>query len=224
MLSPWLELPSWNARTASKEGHRTNPEGDHNFMNYIRAIVFTGALVWALGAPALQPQNGQSGAMQQPGTTQQTMPAPSGQPNSPAIPAQPGQTQTLPTQPSSPQSGPGTQSSSDQSQLDAQVRTLATELNLNPDQQAKARTILETQHSEAMTIIGDPAAAREDKIQKIQSLRQSTISKMRDILTAEQKPKFEEMVAAQNERIRQRQQQEPQSPNTAPNGATRPPR
>ncbi len=194
-------------------------------MNYIRAIVFTGALLWALGALALQPQNGQSGAMQQPGTTQQTMPSPSSQPNSPAIPSQPGtQPQTLPTQPSSPQSGPGTQSSSDQPQLDAQVHALTSELNLNPEQQAKARTILETQHTQAMTIIGDPAAAREDKIQKIQSLRQSTISKMRDILTAEQKPKFEEMVAAQNERIRQRQQQEPQSPNTAPNGATRPPR
>ncbi|HLY99157.1 MAG TPA: hypothetical protein VKT33_08855, partial [Candidatus Angelobacter sp.] len=133
------------------------------------------------------------------------------------------QQQTLPTLPSSPQSAPGAQSSSDQPQLDAQVRTLTTELNLNPEQQTKARSILEAQHSEAMTIIGDSAAAREDKIQKIQALRQSTISRMRDILTAEQKPKFEEMVAAQNERIRQRQQQESQPPNTAPNGATRPP-
>jgi len=55
------------------------------------------------------------------------------------------------------------------------------------------------------------------KVQKMHELRQSTIDKVRGTLTGdEQKNKFDNMVQAQNERIREREQQQQQQGNTPP--------
>jgi hypothetical protein len=64
-----------------------------------------------------------------------------------------------------------------------------------------------------MTIIQDSSLQREDKIQKIHALRQSTIDKVRATLTSDdQKQKFDQMVQAQDQRMHQRDQQQQQAP------------
>jgi len=53
-------------------------------------------------------------------------------------------------------------------------------------------------------------------MQKVHTLRQSTIDKVRGTLTSEeQKSKFDSMVQAQNERIREKEQQDQHQDNTA---------
>lgn len=102
--------------------------------------------------------------------------------------------------------------------IDDQVNALSSALNLTPDQQSKVRTILEAQHQQAVGVASDNSLSRDDKLQKIHQLRQSTIDKVRATLTSDdQKSKFDSMVQAQNDRIREReQQQQPQQNNTTP--------
>ena len=101
-----------------------------------------------------------------------------------------------------------------QSRIDAQVKVLTDQLTLNTDQQAKTRTILVDQHDQAMTIVKDSALSRDDKVQKIHNLRESTISKVRSTLNDDQKKKFDVMVSEQNERMRQMQGGNPGSSGT----------
>src|SRR5437879_3107969 len=98
--------------------------------------------------------------------------------------------------------------------LEDQVNALTQLLNLTADQQTKARTILQDQHQQAMAVVGDNTTTRDQKMQKITALREATIGKMRGILTDEQKPKFDEMVKQQNDRLRQREQQEQPNPSS----------
>ena len=106
---------------------------------------------------------------------------------------------------------------SDSSGADAQVSALTTALNLNSDQQAKIKTILEDQHQQAVSLVNDPSLSHDAKLQKVHAMRQSTIDRVRATLTTdEQKSKFDNMIQAQNERIHQREQQEQQQPNSTP--------
>jgi hypothetical protein len=172
------------------------------------------------------------GSMQQPGQMPQqpgtatpsqpsTMPAPSQQPGQ----SQPG-AQMPQTQPQQAPQAAGAPA------IDDQVKILSTELNLNSDQQTKVKSILQDQHTQAMALVSDSSLSRDDKIQKIHALRQATIDKVRSTLTSDdQKKKFDSMVQAQDERIRERQQgttpepqgTNPQSPSTSPQSPSTPP-
>ena len=155
---------------------------------------------FALQVPSTQPNQAQPGMSQ----SQQT--------------AQPPQT-TMPSQnpPSMPQSQsaqqPGHPGASNASNIDDQVKILSSELNLTSDQQTKVKSILTDQHEQAMSVVQDNAMSREDKMTKIQSLRETTISKVRQTLTPDQQPKFDQMIA------NMRQRQEGGAP---PSGATPP--
>jgi Spy/CpxP family protein refolding chaperone len=86
------------------------------------------------------------------------------------------------------------------SNIDDQVKILAGELNLTNDQQDKVKSILTDQHQQAMTVVQDNAMSREDKLNKIHSLRETTISKVRQTLTPDQQPKFDQMIANMHQR------------------------
>jgi len=172
------------------------------------------------------------------GSMQQTMP----QQPATSTPSQPG-AMPAPSQQQPGQAQPGAQMPQTQPSqapqaagapgIDDQVKILSTELNLNSDQQTKVKSILQEQHTQAMALVGDSSISREDKIQKIHALRQSTIDKVRSTLTSDdQKKKFDSMVQAQDERIRERQQgttpepqgTNPQSPSTtSPQSPSTPP-
>src|SRR5215472_8917229 len=99
------------------------------------------------------------------------------------------------TQPSQPQTAPPSQPPS----IDDQVSALAQELNLNPDQQGKIKTVLVDQRQQASTVIADNSLSRDDKVQKIRALREATITKVRGLLNDDQKKKLDQMLEGPSE-------------------------
>jgi hypothetical protein len=174
----------------------------------IRTAVISCTFLFALGAFAQYPAGGQATQPMQPQAQQPSMQPsqPSTQPSQPSTqPSQPGQTQ--PGQ----QPGAATQSQSPSAagrpSIDDQVQSLAQQLNLSADQQAKVKTALEDQHSQAMNVVQDNSMARDEKIQKIHTIREGTINKVRTALNDDQKKKFDVMVQQQEQRMQQQQNQ-----------------
>jgi hypothetical protein len=172
----------------------------------IRTAVISCTFLFALGAFAQYPAGGQSTQPMQPQPqAQQPM-----QPSQPSTqPSQPGQDQNAQpgaaTQPQSP-------SAAGRPSIDDQVQSLAQQLNLSADQQAKVKTALEDQHTQAMNVVQDNAMSRDDKIQKIHTIREGTINKVRTALNDDQKKKFDTMVQQQDQRVQHQQQAPPPQP------------
>jgi hypothetical protein len=186
-------------------------------MNRIRASVVLStimllagsAFAWQYpgGGGSQTPQAPQSQGSMQPGQS-----SPSTQPSQNQGAMQPGQSSSQQAQPGDQSQQQGSAQSGQAPGIDNQVQILAQQLNLSADQQAKIKTVLEDQHTQAMTIVHDQSLQREDKVQKIHTLRESTIQKVRATLTSDdQKQKFDQMVQAQDDRMRQNQQS-PQTP------------
>lgn len=136
---------------------------------------------------------------------------------------QPDQTAPGATQPGQSQSAPSGQQGQQQvgrPSIDDQVKMLTQELNLTTDQQTKMKNVLEDQHQQAMTIINDASLPRDEKIQRIRSLRETTISKARSMLNDDQKKKLDAMLQ-QSDRMHQ-QQGPSSSPSSAQPGTTSP--
>ncbi len=144
-------------------------------MKKIQAIAGFCVLFLALGAWAFQ------------------TPEPSGPSSSDqAQPAQPPSQQ--PQEPSQPPPPPQGQAQPQPSTIDEQVKALSLELNLSADQQPKLKAILEDQRAQGLAIVNDKTTTREDKVQKLHALRQSTIAKVREMLNDDQKKKLDEML------------------------------
>ncbi len=150
-------------------------------MKSIRAFVVCCTLLVALGAVAAQnPTN---------------PPAPSGQPQAAPPPSPQEQPPQGPTRPMQPPT------------IDDQVNALTQELNLTGEQPAKVKTMLEDQRSQAMTIVNDGSLSREDKVLKLQTLREGTIAKVRGILNDDQKKKLDQMLQVDEEQAPKKDQQ-----------------
>lgn len=177
-------------------------------MKTIRVAALFCTVLFAIGMLVAQTPGAPSSPGQM-GTSPQTMP---------------GQQQQMPPSQQTPSAPSGQtaapQSSQGQSNIDNQVSILTEQLNLNSDQQSKLRSILTDQHQQAMTLVQDNTMSHEDKIAKIHTLRESTIAKVRGILTDTQKPKFDAMVQQQDQRMQQREQGG--SSTTEPGGANQP--
>jgi len=160
-------------------------------MKIIKTAFFSSTLLLAVGAFAWQYPSG------------------SQQPSQPSQ-SQPSQSQPSQSQPSQPQQPQGSGQPGQAHSIDDQVQSLAAQLNLSPEQQAKVKTALEDQHSQAMEVVQDSTLAREDKIQKIHVIRENTIAKVRATLTSDdQKQKFDQMLQEQDNRMHQQQQAPP---------------
>jgi hypothetical protein len=170
-------------------------------MKLIRTALISSTFLLAVGAFAQQYPGGQSpqGSMQQasPGQASPNQPSATQPSSSQPSSVQPGQSQGD-VQPAPQQQSP---SMAGRPSIDDQVRSLSDQLNLSTDQQAKVKTALEDQHSQAMKVAQDNTLEREDKIQKIHTIRESAINTVRSTLDEEQKKKFDQML----------QQQTPQS-------------
>jgi hypothetical protein len=141
-------------------------------MKKIRATVFSCTLLLALGALA-QEATKPSDQPQQP-QEQKEQPAP------------PQAQQQPPAQPQPPT-------------IDDQVKALAQELSLDAGQQAKVKTILEDQRTQAMAVIGEGSTPRAEKVQKISAIREQTIAKVRALLNDDQKKKLDLMLQEPSE-------------------------
>lgn len=173
-------------------------------MKTLRTAFISCTFLFALGAFAQYPAGGQATQPMQPQPQQGGV-----QPSQPSQ-AQPGQDQNAqPGQPqqATPQSqGP---SGAGRPSIDEQVQSLSQQLNLTAAQQTTVKAALEDQHTQAMTIVQDSSMAREDKIQKIHAIRESTINKVRTSLNDDQKKKFDALVQQQEQHFQQQQQQAP---------------
>jgi hypothetical protein len=181
-------------------------------MKRFSVVILFCMLLLALGVYAEQT------SVQQPAQTPQLPAAANQTPQQPgtvpdeATSQQPGSMQNPQPQPS--QATPVRPSGSD---IDEQVNALSNALNLTSDQQGKLKTILEDQHQQAVAVVSDNTLSRDAKMQKVHGLRESTITRVRSILTSqEQKNKFDAMVQAQNQRIQEREQQQQQNNNPLP--------
>lgn len=170
-------------------------------MNKIRAAALFCIVIFAIGVLSAQTNPGQMGTP----STQSPQMTPPGQ----RMPS------ATPPDQSAPQSSPARMSN-----IDDQVKVLSDSLNLNADQQSKVRSILMDQHEQAMALIQDNSMAREEKIGKIHNLRATTITKVRELLNADQKTKFDQMVQQQDDRIRQQQGQSGATGNTSPGNSS----
>jgi periplasmic protein CpxP/Spy len=77
---------------------------------------------------------------------------------------------------------------------DDHVKELTAKLNLTADQQAKVKAILEENHQKMETTMKDESLSKEERHSRMMSMHESVHSKVREVLTDDQKPKFDAMV------------------------------
>lgn len=77
---------------------------------------------------------------------------------------------------------------------DDMVQDLTTKLNLTADQQTKIKSILDESHQQMQATMNDQSLSKEDKRAKMKSTHESIQAKVREVLTDEQKPKFDAMM------------------------------
>ena len=74
------------------------------------------------------------------------------------------------------------------------MKELTTKLHLTMDQQSRVRAILDEHHQQAKATMNDQSLSKEDKHAKMKSMHDSVHAKVREVLTDEQKSKFDAMV------------------------------
>lgn len=77
---------------------------------------------------------------------------------------------------------------------DDMVQDLTTKLNLTADQQTKIKSILDENHEQMRATMNDQSLSKEDKHAKMKSMHDAIHAKVREVLTNDQKPKFDAMV------------------------------
>ena len=76
---------------------------------------------------------------------------------------------------------------------DERLQHLTQMLNLTSDQQQKIRPILDNENQQMEALRGDTSMSREDKMTKMRSIRQGTMSQITPILTSDQQQKLQQM-------------------------------
>ena len=129
-------------------------------MKCIRPAIFACVVLLTLGAFAQPNATGSAGQSREPQATQPSQPqtAPPSQPAQEPQATQPSQSQ--PPQATQPAPAPP---AAQPPSIDDQVNALALELNLNPDQQGKIKTVLVDQRQQASTVIADNSLTRIDE-------------------------------------------------------------
>ena len=88
--------------------------------------------------------------------------------------------------------------------VDARVNELSKQLNLGDDQKNQVRDILQDQQDQMKQLMQDSSTSRQDKMSKMRSLHQAGNGKIRDLLSDEQKKKFDDYLQKQQQRMQQR--------------------
>ncbi|HUQ49777.1 MAG TPA: hypothetical protein VM056_03600 [Terriglobales bacterium] len=73
------------------------------------------------------------------------------------------------------------------------MQKMAQELGLSEDQKAQFKTIHEQQRTKAMELRNNESLTREQKMEQMKALKESTHSQIQNVLTADQQKKFSEM-------------------------------
>ena len=95
-----------------------------------------------------------------------------------------------------------------------QVRMLAKRLNLTADQQNQLLPILTSRNEQMQSIRGDASLSNEDRRTKMRAAREDADTKIRALLTDDQKKAYDDMQQQMRTRMEQRRQERRQ--NAAP--------
>ena len=89
---------------------------------------------------------------------------------------------------------------------------LTKKLNLTPDQVTQVKSIQDDSRSQMMAVRDDSTVAKPDKRAKMMDIRKASQDKIRGVLTDDQKPKYDAMLAHMQERRQNRQAGEGAAP------------
>jgi periplasmic protein CpxP/Spy len=85
-----------------------------------------------------------------------------------------------------------------------QIEMLTQRLNLTPDQVTQVKAIEDDSRTQSMAVRNDSSIAQPDKRAKMMDIRKASQDKIRGVLTEEQKPKYEALLAEQQQRMQNR--------------------
>jgi Spy/CpxP family protein refolding chaperone len=85
--------------------------------------------------------------------------------------------------------------------VDDHVKELTAKLNLTADQQTKVKSILEENHQKIQSTTKDESLSKEQKHARMKEMHESVHAQVRNILTDDQKPKFDAMVKDMEDRM-----------------------
>jgi protein CpxP len=97
-----------------------------------------------------------------------------------------------------------------------QLQMLTEKLSLTPDQVTQVKAIQDDSRTQMMAVRNDSSIARPDKRAKMMDIRKASQDKIRGVLTDDQKPKYDAMLAQMQERRQGRQGGEGAPPPAAP--------
>lgn len=102
--------------------------------------------------------------------------------------------------------GPGQHKSQNMPSVDDQLATMTSQLGLSTDQQTKIKPILQDQHDQMQSLMGDQSLSREDRRTKARSVHQTTVAKVNEVLNDDQKKKYAAWQQQMREKARQHQE------------------
>ena len=88
--------------------------------------------------------------------------------------------------------------------VDEQTSQLATDLNLTDDQKAQVKAILQDQRDQMKKLMEDSSGSRQDNWSKMREIHEKSSAKIRDLLTDEQKTKFDKIQAERRQHMQDR--------------------
>ncbi len=71
---------------------------------------------------------------------------------------------------------------------------LTQQLNLTSDQQTQIKPILENESQQMQSLRSDSSLSQQDRMSKMQAIRETTNSQIKPILTADQQTKWQQMM------------------------------
>ena len=81
---------------------------------------------------------------------------------------------------------------------DQRLQRMTQQLNLTDDQQQKIKPVLEQEQQQMQALHQDTSMSQQDRMSKMQQIRQDTNDQIKSVLNPDQQKKFEEM---QNRRM-----------------------
>jgi periplasmic protein CpxP/Spy len=88
--------------------------------------------------------------------------------------------------------------------VDTQLQRLSKKLKLTDEQKPQVKTILEDQRDQMQKLMQEPSGAQGEKRQKMREIHENASSKIRTLLTDEQKSKYDKLEAQRQERMQKR--------------------
>lgn len=88
--------------------------------------------------------------------------------------------------------------------MDRRVEHMKHELNLSDDQASQIKSILEDSRGKMVALRGNTSLSKEDRRSQMMTIHQTEEDKIHGVLTADQKTKYDAMMAKQRERMKAR--------------------